>query len=167
MNNQHEPITGIMAGQLAPDFSLLNTNNIPVSLSDFTGQKNVLLLFFPKAFTNTCTRELCSVRDDISRYENADTQVIAISVDPTSTLADYKKDQQLNYELLSDADKQVSILYNSIYYSPDDKALPTVSKRSAFLIDKQGIIQYSEILEDAYQIPDFTAINNILQRLSK
>ena len=103
----------------------------------------------------------------MSRYENADTQVIAISVDPTSTLADYKKDQQLNYELLSDADKQVSILYNSIYYSPDDKALPTVSKRSAFLIDKQGIIQYSEILEDAYQIPDFTAINNILLRLSK
>ena len=88
-------------GSKAPDYSLFDSDKNKVTLSDFAG-KNILLLFFPLAFTSTCTKELCAVRDDISRYSNLNAQVIGISVDSLFALKKYKEEQQYNFLLLSD-----------------------------------------------------------------
>ncbi len=156
----------IKTGQQAPEFTLYNSEKNPVSLSDFKGKKNVLLLFFPMAFTSVCTAELCTVRDEIRNYENEHVQVLGISVDSVFTLAKYKEDQQFNYPLLSDFNKEVSEDYGCIYESFTNMALKGVSKRSAFIIDKQGVIQYAEILENAGEVPDFNAIKEHISRLS-
>jgi peroxiredoxin len=148
----------------APDFSLFNQSKEKVSLSNLKGQ-NVLLLFFPLAFTSTCTTELCSVRDSISFYNNANAKVYGISVDSLFTLGKFKEEQQLNFDLLSDFNKEVSTSYNSLYenFVLDMKG---VSKRSAFVINKEGQIVYEEILEDAGKIPNFEAIKEVLNSLN-
>ena len=154
----------IEIGSKAPDFSLFDSDKKKVNLSDFIG-KNILLLFFPQAFTSTCTKELCAVRDDISRYSNANAQVVGISVDSVFTLKKYKEEQQYNFPLLSDFNKEVSARYDSLYdnWILDMKG---VSKRSAFIIDKTGFIQYAEVLESAGDVPNFESINEKLASLS-
>lgn len=154
----------IEVGQPAPDFTLYNSEKEKVTLSSLQG-KNVLLLFFPQAFTSTCTKELCSVRDDISRYSNANAQVLGVSVDSVFTLAKYKTEQHYNFPLLSDFNKTVSETYGSLYHDwiLDMKG---VSKRSAFIIDKAGIIRYAEVLESAGDVPNFEAINTTLASLN-
>lgn len=156
----------LQIGQQAPGFTLYSSAKEKVSLSDFAGKQNVLILFFPQAFTGVCTKELCGVRDDISRYSNANAQVIAISVDSIFTLAKFKEEQQYNFPMISDYNKEVSALYDSIYESFTDMGMKGVSKRSAFVIDKQGIIQYAEVLESAGDVPNFEAINETLNRLA-
>lgn len=153
----------IEAGQKAPDFLLYDSEKNKVGLSDFKG-RNVLLLFFPQAFTGTCTKELCSVRDNIADYNNVNAQVLGISVDSIFTLAKYKEEQQLNFPLISDFNKEVSADYGSIY---EDFVfeMKGVSKRSAFVIDKDGIVRYAQVLENAADIPDFKAINEVLANL--
>ena len=123
------------------------------------------MLFFPQAFTSTCTKELCAVRDDIARYSNASAQVLSISVDSVFTLAKYKEEQGYNFPLLSDFNKEVSMAYDTIY---QDWILEMkgVSKRSAFVIDKEGVVQYAEVLEKAGDLPNFEAINQCLADLS-
>ncbi len=153
----------IEIGQPAPDFTLYNSEKEQVTLSACKGH-NVLLLFFPLAFTGTCTKELCSVRDNIALYNNADAKVFGISVDALHTLAKYKEDQHLNFTLLSDFNKDVSRLYGSIY-EMFGYNMKGVSKRSAFVIDRSGIVRYAEVLENASEIPDFEAISEILTGL--
>ena len=150
----------IQVGQPAPDFTLYDSEKKQRTLSEFRGQK-VLLLFFPLAFTSTCTKELCEVRDNISIYNDMNAVVLGISVDSLQTLARYKEDQRLNFTLLSDFNKEVSTLYGCLYelfgYN-----MRGVSKRAAFVIDKDGIVQYAEILENAGHIPDFESIRSTL-----
>jgi glutaredoxin-dependent peroxiredoxin len=153
----------IEVGQPAPDFTLYDSEKKQVTLSQ-QRDHNVLLLFFPLAFTSTCTKELCSVRDNIAWYNNADAKVFGISVDALHTLAKYKEDQQLNFTLLSDFNKDVSGLYGSIY-EMFGYNMKGVSKRSAFVIDKQGIVRYVEILENAGEVPDFNEIRKVLEAL--
>jgi peroxiredoxin len=154
----------IEVGKEAPDFTLYDSAKNKVTLSDQRGQ-NVLLLFFPLAFTSTCTAELCSVRDNISFYNNVNAKVFGISVDTLHTLAKYKAEQNLNFSLLSDFNKDVSTAYGSIYemFSYNMKG---VSKRSAFVIDKEGIIRYAEVLENASEQPNFKDITLILEGLN-
>jgi glutaredoxin-dependent peroxiredoxin len=154
----------IEIGQTASDFALYNTQKNKITLSEQRG-KNVLLLFFPQAFTGVCTKELCSIRDDIARYNNTNATVFGISVDSVFTLAKFKEDQQYNFDLLSDFNKEVSTSYQTIYtdWILDMKG---VSKRSAFIIDKEGVIQYAEVLESAGDMPDFEAINSKLEQLN-
>lgn len=153
-------------GHKVPGFSLYDSTKTKINIADFEGKSHVLLLFFPLAFTSVCTKELCSVRDDISRYENKDVQVLGISVDSVYTLAKYKEEQHLNYPLLSDFNKEVSSLFGILYTSFTEMDMKNVSKRSAFLIDKQGVIQYSEVLEKAWELPDFKAINDKITNLA-
>lgn len=152
-----------LKGQSAPDFSLFDTEKNKVSLKDYKG-KNVLLLFFPQAFTSVCTKELCAVRDDIARYSNADAAVFGISVDSVFTLKKFKEEQAYNFTLLSDFNKEVSALYDTLYtdWILDMKG---VSKRSAFIIDKNGIIQFAQVLDNAGEVPDFETINTLLGQL--
>lgn len=153
----------IQVGQQAPDFTLYDNAKNKVTLSEYRGQ-NVLLLFFPLAFTSTCTKELCSVRDNISFYNNTNATVFGISVDSLHSLAKYKTEQNLNFSLLSDFNKEVSAAYDSLY-ERFGYNMKGVSKRSAFIVDKDGIIRYAEVLENAGEIPDFAAIHEILARL--
>jgi len=154
----------IKIGQTAPSFELYDTEKKKLSLEDFK-DKNVLLLFFPLAFTSVCTKELCSVRDNIAHYNNVNAQVLGISVDSLFTLNKFKEEQNLNFPLLSDFNKEVSTLYHSIYpaFGFDMKG---VSKRAAFVIDKNKTIRYAEVLDNAGELPDFSAINETLRSLN-
>jgi glutaredoxin-dependent peroxiredoxin len=153
----------IEAGQSAPSFTLLDSDKNPVTLSDLKGS-NVLLLFFPLAFTSTCTAELCSTRDDIAHYNNANAKVFGVSVDSRFVLAKYKEDQRLNFPLLSDFNKEASLAYGCLY--EDFIGMKGVSKRSAFIIDKKGVVRYAEVLEKSTDLPDFAAIKETLAKLN-
>jgi peroxiredoxin len=156
----------VTVGQTAPDFSLYDSDKKLVTLSDFHDKKNVLLLFYPLAFTSVCTEELCGIRDDIGRYSNANAEVLGISVDTPWTLAKFKEEQGYNFPLLSDWNKEVSTAYDSIYTTFSQMGLHGVGKRAAFIVDKKGLIQYAEVLESAQDLPDFAAINARLANLS-
>jgi peroxiredoxin len=154
----------LTTGSKAPDFTLFNDQKQEVKLAAQQG-KNVVLLFFPLAFTSVCTTELCGVRDSIASYNAADAVVYGISVDSVFTLAKFKEEQNLNFDLLSDFNKEVSKSYDSLY-AQFGFGMLGVSKRSAFVIDKEGIIQYAEVLENAGEVPDFTKINETLKNLN-
>ncbi len=149
--------------QLAPNFKLFNTEKKEISLSDYNG-KNVVILFFPLAFTSTCTAELCHIRDNYTIYENLNAVILGISVDSLFTLGKFKEEQKLNFDLLSDFNKETSKAYGSLYEQFGFGMLG-VSKRSAFVIDKTGILKYSEILENAGEQPNYDAIKNCLNSL--
>ncbi len=153
----------LQVGQQAISFSLPDTDRNQVSLADFAG-KNVVLLFFPMAFTGVCTTELCNVRDNIALYNNANAQVLGISVDSPFTLAKFKEEQQLNFPLLSDFNKEISPAYGA-FYDVFIGWMKGVSKRSAFVIDGAGVVRHAEVLESAGDLPNFEAINNILAAL--
>ena len=151
-------------GSKAPDFSLYDSDKNKVTLSELKGQ-NVLILFFPQAFTGVCTKQLCSIRDNIGHYDHINAKVLGISVDSVFTLAKFKDEQGYNFPLLSDFNKKTSTAYGSIY---DSWILDMngVSKRSAFIVDKEGIIRYAEVLDNAGEIPSFEAIQSTLASLS-
>lgn len=154
----------LQVGQTAPDFTLFDSTKKPVTLSDQKGS-NVLLLFFPLAFTSVCTAELCSVRDNFKTWEGLDAKVFGISVDSLYTLARYKEDQNLNFPLLSDFNKEVSKAYGSLY-EKFGYEMRGVSKRSAFVIDKNGVIQYAQVLDNAGEQPSFEAIKKRLHEIN-
>jgi glutaredoxin-dependent peroxiredoxin len=149
-----------MTPKKAPHFSLYDDQKNLVSLSDFEG-KTVVLLFFPLAFTGVCTKELCSVRDEFGDYQALNAQVLGISVDSLFSLAQFKEAQQLNFPLLSDFNKEMSTAYNCLY-ADFVLGMKGVSKRAAFVLNKDGEIIYEEILEDAGQIPNFEKIKETL-----
>ncbi len=153
----------LQIGDKAPDFTLIATDRSEFKLSD-NMHKNTVILFFPLAFTSGCINELCTVRDSYSDYNDLDAQVIAISVDAHPTLAKFKEEQQYNFTLLSDFNKQASTDYQAIYdvFGPGYKG---VAKRSAFVVDKNGTIRYAEVLENAGDLPNFDAIKACLRLL--
>ena len=150
----------IKVGEKAPLFTLRNSATEEVSLSDYK-EKNLVVLFFPLAFTGVCTTELCEIRDSIAEYNNMNAEVMAISVDSPFTLAKFKEEQGYNFPLLLDFNKEVSRAYGSLY---EDFVLDMkgVSKRSAFIVDKEGTIKYVEVLENAADIPNFEAVKDVL-----
>ena len=150
-------------GDKAPEFTLQNTEGDEVSITDYTGQ-TVLLLFFPLAFSSVCTKELCTTRDNMKLYEAFNAEVLAVSVDSFFTLKEFKKSQNLNFTLLSDFNKGTSREYDVLY--EDYIGMKGVAKRAAFLIDEEGIIQYSQVLDDSGKLPDFDSILDALKNLS-
>ena len=162
VTNHH--LMALKAGDKAPNFKLYSDEKKEVTLDDFNG-KPVVLLFFPQSFTGVCTTELCNTRDDIAFYQNLDAQVLAISVDSVFTLAKFKEDQNLNFPLLSDFNTEVSRAYESLY---EDWILDMrgVSKRSAFVIDQDGVIQYAEVLDNPGNLPNFEAVKSTLSSLN-
>ncbi len=151
-------------GNKAPNFTLTSDEKKSVSLSDYQG-KNVVILFFPLAFTGVCTTELCNTRDDIASYQGLNAEILAISVDSPFVLEKFKEEQKLNFSLLSDFNRQTSKEYGALY---EDFVLGMkgVSKRSAFVVDKEGIIRYAEVLENAGELPNFKAIKETLSQLN-
>jgi len=154
----------IQAGQQAPDFSLFDSDKNKVSLAGYRG-KNVVLLFFPLAFTSVCTAELCNVRDNIGHYNNTNAQVFGISIDSLFVLNKYKIEQQLNFPLLSDFNKEASKAFDVLYDTFPAFDMQGVSKRAAFVIDAEGIIRYAEVCGKPSDQPDFAAIQQTLSGL--
>lgn len=150
----------ITVGKNAPDFTLQNTEGKKVTCSNFKGKNNLVLLFFPLAFTSTCTEEMCTMRDNMKIYNSLDAKVLGISVDSFFTLKEFKKTENLNFTLLSDFNKEASHKYGTIY--EDFFGMKGVSKRAAFVINKEGDVVYAEVLEDAGELPDFDAIKKAL-----
>ena len=146
-------------GDTIQSFTLQNTDGTHVNITDYKG-KNVVVLFFPLAFSSVCTDELCSIRDNMKIYESLKADVLAISIDSFFSLKAFKSSQNYNFTLLSDFNKEVSDQFGVL--SQDFFGMKGVAKRSAFVIDEEQKIIYSEILEDAGNIPDFKKIQEVL-----
>jgi peroxiredoxin len=146
----------IQPGQPAPQFTLFASDKKEVSLADFKGKK-VVLHFFPMAFTGVCTTQLCTMRDSFGYYDGLNAQILGISVDSPFTLAKFKEENNYQFPLLSDFNKEVSAAYDAIYQE-FVLGLKGVSKRAAFVIDEEQKVIYAEVLEVATDLPDFNAI---------
>ncbi len=153
----------LQIGSNAPDFLLKDTDGNEVSLRSLSN-KNTVVLFFPLAFTGVCTKELCQIRDTLKEYESLDANVVAISVDSFFTLNEFKKRENYNFPLLSDFNKEASTAYGAIY--EDFFGYTGVSKRSAFVVDKTGVIRYAEVLDLAKELPNFEAVKQTLASLN-
>jgi len=153
-------------GDKAPDFKLKNQDGNPVSLDEFKG-KNVVVLFFPFANTSVCTTEMSLIRDNINKFDNINAQVLGISVDSPFALKMWSEKNSFNFPLLSDFNKEVSPLYDSLYdiFAPGKLDYKGVSKRSAFVVDKSGIIKYAEICDLPTNQPDYQSIEEVLKSL--
>ncbi|MFC2135520.1 redoxin domain-containing protein [Bacteroidota bacterium] len=158
----------LKVGDTAPDFSLLNTDLEKVSLSDYKGKSNVVVLFFPLVNSSTCEKELCTMNDGISHYGDLDAQVLAISVDSHFAQKLWTDKFKFNFPLLTDFNKEVCQKYDAYYdvFVPGKFDYKGVAKRSAFVIDKEGTIQYAEVLESAGDEPNYDAIKETLQKLN-
>jgi peroxiredoxin len=152
-------------GDKAPALSLYDSDKQKLSLDDLAG-KNVLLLFFPLAFSRVCTMELCNLRDNIAIYNEVQAEVLGISVDSIYVLDRFKKAENLNFTLLSDFNKEVSAGFDVLYDVFPSYEMRGVSKRAAFVIDKKGTIQYIEICATPGELPNFDAIQQVLRTLS-
>ena len=126
-----------------------------VKLSNVAKDCSVLLLFFPAAWTRVCTTEVCTIRDSLADYNNLNTKVYGISVDMPWALDKFKKDQNLNFTLLSDANKKVINDYDVVW--PDLAGIQETARRSAFVI-KQSKISYQWVCENQGQMPPFEEI---------
>jgi peroxiredoxin len=142
-------------GSVAPDFTLVDQDRTPVTLSAFRGQP-VVLLFFPGAFSSTCTAELCAFRDQMTRLNQARAQVLGISVDTFFALKAFRDSQHYTFPLLSDFNKEVIRLYDVFF--EDMIGLKGLAKRAVFVIDAAGIVRHKEVVEDARNEPDYGAV---------
>lgn len=151
----------INKGDQAPDFKLFSSELKEVSLQDFKGKK-VIIHFFPMAFTGVCTTQLCTMRDNFGFYEGLNAQVLGISVDSPFTLAKFKEENNYQFPLLSDFNKEVSKAYDT-QYEEFVFNLKGVAKRAAYVLDENQKIIYAEVLESAGDLPDFKAIDDIVR----
>ena len=150
-------------GASAPNFTLKTKTPDglnDVTLSDHQGESNVVLLFFPFAFTGVCTAEACSVRDDLNAYQALNAKVYGISVDSPFAQEAMANKEDLNFPLLSDFNKKVSQDYGVLY--EDFIGFHGVSKRSAFVISKEGNVIFAWSSDDPKQLPDFNQIKEVL-----
>ena len=156
-------MTNLNTGDTAPVFELPESMEKNWKLSDHIGHKNIVLLFFPLAYSPTCHDEMCSMRDGFHEFQNLDAEVVAISVDSPFVLSQWRKELELPFPLLSDFNKSVCQLYGVCYETLGP--LKGVAKRSAFVIDKSGIVRYSWVSEDPGKLPDVGEIKETLKKL--
>ncbi len=152
----------VEVGGPAPDFTLVDQDRQPVTLSAQRG-KPVVLVFFPAAFSSVCTKELCTFRDSMARLNQANATVFGISVDTFFALKAFRDAQRLTFALLSDFNKEVIGKYGVT--NPDMIGLHGVAKRAVFVIDGNGIVRHRQVLEDARNEPDYGQVFEALQRI--
>jgi len=149
-------------GSKAPDFTLTNEERQPVTLSQHRGHP-VVLAFFPAAFSSVCQKELCTFRDSMSRLNSAQAQVYGISVDTFFALKAFHEAQRLTFPLLSDFNKEVIREYG--VFNPDMIGLRGIAKRAVFVLDRDGVVRYREVLEDARNEPNYEAVFEAVKNL--
>ena len=150
-------------GAKAPDFTLMNENREPVTLSEELKKGPVVLAFMPAAFSGTCTTEMCTFRDSSSELDKLSARVLGITVDTFFALGAWRKAEQLNETLLSDFNKEVIRAYGVV--NPDMIGLHDIAKRATFVIDRNGIVRHKEVLEDARNEPDYSKVKAALAAL--
>lgn len=158
---------GITVGDQAPDFTLKSKSGDDmndISLSDYRDNKNVVILFFPLAYTGVCTDEMCSVSAGLADYDALDAQVLGISVDSPFAQEAWAEKEGITIPLLSDFNKEVSAAYGSQF--EDLIGFKGVAKRSAFVVDKSGVVRFASVSDDPTELPDFDAIKACLQALN-
>ena len=156
----------ISVGSKAPDFSLKSkqaSGLADVKLSNNFGKKNTVLLFFPLAFTSVCTKEMCDITAGLNAYQSADADVIGVSVDSPFAQEAWAKQHKLGMKLVSDLNKATIKAYDVVF--PMLAGVGDTAARSAFVIDKQGVIQYSEQTPTPKDLPSFSAIQSALAKL--
>lgn len=149
-------------GSSAPDFTLSNQDRQPVTLSAARG-KNVVLAFFPAAFTSVCQRELCYFRDQLGNLNNANVIVYGISVDTPFTLKEFAKQNALTFDLLSDFNKDAITKYDVV--NPDMLGLHGISRRAVFVVDGDGVIRHREVTASPGFEPNYQLIHQALAKL--
>ena len=150
-------------GSKAPDFTLMNGDREQVKLSDQIGSGNIVLAFFPGAFSGTCTKEMCTLRDSMSQFGGLGAKVFGISTDTFFTLKAWGDQQKLGFPLLSDYNKDVIKAYDVV--NPDMIGLKNIAKRAVIVIDKGGVVRYREVLDDARNEPDYEKLRQSLTQL--
>ena len=150
-------------GAKAPDFTLPNQDRAPVTLSEQLKKGPVVLAFFPAAFSGTCTKEMCTLRDSLADLNRVSATVLGISTDTFFALKAWADAQHLNFPLLSDFNKTVIRQYDVV--NPDMIGLKDIAKRATFVIDRNGTIVFREILDDARNEPDYGKVREALERL--
>jgi len=156
----------ISVGTKAPDFSLKfkqDSGLVDVKLSNNFGKKNTVLLFFPLAFTSVCTKEMCDITSGLNAYTGLNAEVIACSVDSPFAQEAWAKKEKISITIVSDLNKKTAEAYGVLL--PDLGGLGAVSARAAFVIDKNGVIQYSEQTPTPKELPNFDAIKQTLEKL--
>jgi len=153
----------LAVGTKAPDFKLFNTDKKEISLSDFAG-KNLVIQFFPAAFTGVCTAQMCSSRDDLSFYNNLNAAVVGVSVDSPFTLGVFKEKNALTFDLLSDFNKNLIHAYD-MYQVNFAAGMKGVAKRGVTVVDKDGVVQYVETTANPGEQVNFEALKAALEKL--
>jgi peroxiredoxin len=156
----------IPVGSKAPDFTLKSktaTGVVDVKLSSHFGQKNTVLLFFPAAFTSVCTKEMCDLSSGLNDYKNLGAEVIAVSIDTPFAQEAWAKQEKISLTLASDLNKEVIKKYDVVF--PMLAGAGDTAARAAFVIDKNGVVQYSEQTPTPKDLPNFEAIKATLAKL--
>ena len=156
----------ISVGSKAPDFTLKSKNAsglTDVKLSNNFGKKNTVLLFFPLAFTGVCTQEMCDITAGLNSYSGMNADVIGLSVDSPFSQEAWAQKEKIGITLASDLNKKTAEAYGTLL--PDLIGLGAVSARAAFVIDKNGVVQYSEVTPTVKDLPNFTAVKEALGKL--
>jgi glutaredoxin-dependent peroxiredoxin len=157
----------IKVGSKAPDFTLkskIATGLVDIQLSDHFGKQNTVLLFFPAAFTSVCTQEMCSISGGLDQYSSLNAAVIGISVDTPFAQEAWAKQEKIAITLASDLNKEVTKHYEVVF--PNLAGIGDTSARAAFVIDKQGIVQYAEQTPTPKDLPNFDALKAVLAKLA-
>ena len=156
----------IPVGSKAPNFKLKSkqvSGLVDVELGANFGKKNTVLLFFPLAFTGVCTQELCDITAGLSAYAGMNADVIAVSVDSPFAQEAWAQKEKIGITLASDLNKETAKAYGTLL--PDLIGLGAVSARAAFVIDKHGVVQYSEQTPTPKELPDFNKVKETLAKL--
>ena len=156
----------LSVGTKAPDFTLKSkqaSGLVDVKLSNNFGKKNTVLLFFPLAFTGVCTQEMCDVTAGLNAYSSVNADVIGISVDSPFAQEAWATKEKIGITLASDLNKKTAEAYGTLL--ADLIGLGAVSARAAFVVDKNGVIQYSEQTPTPKELPNFNAIKETLSKL--
>jgi peroxiredoxin len=156
----------IAVGTKAPDFNLKSktaTGLVDVKLSENFSKKNTVLLFYPLAFTSVCTQEMCDITAGLNAYSSLNAEVIGVSVDSPFAQEAWAQKEKIGIRLASDLNKKTAEAYGVLL--PDLIGLGAVSARAAFVIDRQGVVQYSEQTPTPKDLPNFSAIKETLAKL--
>ena len=149
----------VEVGQKAPDFELDDQDGKKVRLSDYRGKVNVILAFYPADFTPVCTKELCSFRDDLSRFQGKGAQVLGVSVQPQASKQKFAAKLALNFPILADEQKEVAKAYGVL------GPLGIHTKRATFVIDRTGTVRHKDVEPIAFMRPDDDALLKVLDGL--
>jgi glutaredoxin-dependent peroxiredoxin len=157
----------IKVGSKAPDFTLKSKNAtglVDVKLSENFGKKSTVLLFFPAAFTSVCTAEMCDITAGLGKYSGLNAAVIGVSVDTPFAQEAWAKQEKIGITLASDLNKKVTRDYDVVF--PNLAGIGDTAARAAFVIDKHGVVQYSEQTPTPKDLPNFQAVQAALSKLA-